>query len=516
MEIELRKETIHVNEAVCNQSMQVLAESDVIVPDSKSDIAKVLQLDSNATVDNIVTGERGTEITGHVDMTLLYVPDGDTKPVCSMPITLEFVTEAESNSVTPGCKCVVTADICHVEFSLLNSRKLSVRAVVDLDMKCYCTRAVETVCEVDGGVEAKRDNMQVYNLLHTSMRKFPLRETLAFPAGKPSAVSVLKADTKITDKEIRVVTGKVVVKGNVQICTLYVSEANGIEFMEHELPFTEVIDADGATEGCMCELDLSLSGAQVSLSADGDGDMRFLDVSLMCNANVMLSEVSDLSLITDCFCKDKDMICETQPFALHMLAGTGSAQANVKGILQLGANAPELEAVYNVVAKPYIQDVTVTDNTATVQGNIACYLLYLSTSPSTPVSTAKAQIEFSLPIGVEGLLEGMDCEISAETLHCSYNITMSGEIEIRCVLRLDAKAIEQKTLSLITGARVEETDVPLLHGILLYFVKPGDTLWNIAKHYRVPLALLKSINKLENPDLIFPGQRLLIPNVPRA
>jgi len=48
----------------------------------------------------------------------------------------------------------------------------------------------------------------------------------------------------------------------------------------------------------------------------------------------------------------------------------------------------------------------------------------------------------------------------------------------------------------------------------LYFVKPGDTLWEIAKCYRVPLALLKSVNKLENPDLIYPGQRLLIPNVP--
>lgn len=516
MEIELRKETVHINEAVCCKSIRALAESDVIVPDTKSDIAKVLQLDSNATVDNVVTGEKGTEIAGHVDMTLLYVPEGDSKPVCALPITIDFVAEAESAELAPGCKCTVLADVNHVEYSVLNARKLSVRALVDLDLKCYCTKAVETVCEVDGGVETKRDSLQLYNLLHTSMLKFPLRESLAFPNGKPSAVCVLKADTKITDKETHVVTGKVVVRGNVQICTLYVSEANCVEFMEHELPFTEVIDAEGATEGCMCELDLNLAGAHVALSADADGDMRFLDVSLMCNANLTLSEVADLSLVTDCFSHDKNMVCKSEPLCVHHLAGTGSAQANVKGVMQLGANAAPPDTVYNVMAKPYVQEVEIGENVATVHGSMDCYLLYLSSSPAAPISTAKAQLPFSMPVQVEGLREGMDCEVCIETLHCAYNITMSGEIEIRCVLRADAKAIETKQVSLITGATLEEIASPLMHGILLYFVKPGDTLWEIAKHYRVPIALLKSVNKLENPDLIYPGQRLLIPNMPRA
>ena len=43
--------------------------------------------------------------------------------------------------------------------------------------------------------------------------KFSVKETLDFPAGKPSAVSVLKTDAKIAQKEVRIVTGKVVVKG---------------------------------------------------------------------------------------------------------------------------------------------------------------------------------------------------------------------------------------------------------------------------------------------------------------
>ncbi len=514
MEMELRKETVHVQEAVYSKCMQVLSESDFIVPDAKSDIAKILQLDSTATVDHIVANEDGMQISGHVDVTALYVPDGQDVPACSVPLRLEFTAEPELSGVLQGCKCIAEAEVCHVEYTLLNSRKLSVRTVVDVDIKCYRERAVETVCEVDGGIEAKRESLQIYNLLHTSMYKFSLRETLAFPAGKPSAVSVLKTDVKLTDKEVRMVTDKVVVKGNVQICTLYVSDKNSIEFMEHELPFTEVLDAEGAAEDCMCDLDIALSDMQASLGADTDGDMRFLDFGVLCSASITVSAVTNLSLITDCFCRDKELICTSEPFLMHTLAGTGGVQASVKGVMQLSAGAPEIESVYNVVATPYVRQVHVSENTATAEGTVTCYLLYLSASGTSPVSTAKAQIDFNIPIGIEGLHEGMDCELSIEPVHTSYNLTMSGEIEIRCVLRLDAKAIEEKTVHLITGARMEDTPLPLRHGILLYFVKPGDTLWEIAKCYRVPLALLKSVNKLENPDLIYPGQRLLIPNVP--
>ena len=47
--------------------------------------------------------------------------------------------------------------------------------------------------------------------------------------------------------------------------------------------------------------------------------------------------------------------------------------------------------------------------------------------------------------------------------------------------------------------------------ILLYVVQPNDTLWKIAKKYNAPLDILKEVNALNNPDLIYPGQKLLIP-----
>ena len=44
-----------------------------------------------------------------------------------------------------------------------------------------------------------------------------------------------------------------------------------------------------------------------------------------------------------------------------------------------------------------------------------------------------------------------------------------------------------------------------------YAVQPGDTLWGIAQRYGTTVAALANLNHIENPNLIYPGQTLIIP-----
>lgn len=41
-------------------------------------------------------------------------------------------------------------------------------------------------------------------------------------------------------------------------------------------------------------------------------------------------------------------------------------------------------------------------------------------------------------------------------------------------------------------------------------VQPGESLWTIAQRYGVDVNILAEVNELENPDLLQPGQELLI------
>lgn len=43
-----------------------------------------------------------------------------------------------------------------------------------------------------------------------------------------------------------------------------------------------------------------------------------------------------------------------------------------------------------------------------------------------------------------------------------------------------------------------------------YAVRPGDTLWSIAQRYGMTVNDILSINNLGNPNLIYPGQILML------
>ncbi|MGB9802898.1 LysM peptidoglycan-binding domain-containing protein, partial [Desulfofundulus sp.] len=60
---------------------------------------------------------------------------------------------------------------------------------------------------------------------------------------------------------------------------------------------------------------------------------------------------------------------------------------------------------------------------------------------------------------------------------------------------------------IVTGANAARTG----SGEDGYVVQPGDTLWQIARRFGIPLSSLIELNGLANPDEIYPGQVIVIP-----
>ena len=62
-----------------------------------------------------------------------------------------------------------------------------------------------------------------------------------------------------------------------------------------------------------------------------------------------------------------------------------------------------------------------------------------------------------------------------------------------------------------TNGEREEED----YSIIMYVVKKGDTLWKIAKKYGSTIDDIVRTNGIENPDKIYPGEKLYIPKYKR-
>ncbi len=56
-----------------------------------------------------------------------------------------------------------------------------------------------------------------------------------------------------------------------------------------------------------------------------------------------------------------------------------------------------------------------------------------------------------------------------------------------------------------------ETEDSSAGSVEVYYVHKGDTLWKISRRHNLDLHTLLAYNKLKNPNLIRPGQRIEIP-----
>lgn len=69
-----------------------------------------------------------------------------------------------------------------------------------------------------------------------------------------------------------------------------------------------------------------------------------------------------------------------------------------------------------------------------------------------------------------------------------------------------------RAMFLESSGKVKPVDKPRPSGgTVVYRVKPGDTLWNIARLYRVRVSAIVEENGIASPGLIYPGEELRIP-----
>ena len=84
--MELVKENVTVNQVSCKGDTQVLVDEDIIVPDVKPDILKILQLDAVSCITNKEITNGRVNVTGRVDLKILYIPDSDREKIKSIII----------------------------------------------------------------------------------------------------------------------------------------------------------------------------------------------------------------------------------------------------------------------------------------------------------------------------------------------------------------------------------------------------------------------------------------------
>jgi nucleoid-associated protein YgaU len=166
-----------------------------------------------------------------------------------------------------------------------------------------------------------------------------------------------------------------------------------------------------------------------------------------------------------------------------------------------------------VITRPVITKTQLQNGKLLAEGKIEAYVLYLTDSNESPVYSLKKEIPFSYLLDCESTDDDLIPEIKAEVKHTSYNLNMAGEIELRCILSLNANIIRKRKIEIINDVVTEERENDDKKGIVIYFVQRGDNLWEVAKRYAVPRNEILKFNNMDETDKLEVGSRLFIPSI---
>lgn len=508
--MELLKETVRLSQSVYKGDSRVMSEGDVLVPDIKPDILKLLQVDAVSCITDTQISDGKLDIEGRVDMTILYIPDREGECIRSIEASFDFSHRVESKKIMSGMSAEVVSNVARVEFSAVNSRKLKVRTAVGLDYAVCGVKEIELPFEISGEAEVINEEVKLKSVVDISTHRFNIRESMEIPSGQGSVNEILKTDVKIYDTDYKTVTGKVVVKGTLGICVLYTNEDMGIEFTEAELPFTEVFDGEDISEDTICDIEYSVCGTESRIEEDSDGDRRIIMLDISTDAQVRAEDEVSFDMISDCFIPGTDTVIEQDTEDIEELAASPSVQNTLREIIDFGDNMPKVSEVYNVITKASVQKAQLQRGKLLCEGKIEAYILYLSESSDNPVYSMKKEIPFSYMLECDNDLPGLEPQLRAEIKHTSYNLNSAGELELRCILSLSANIIRKRQINVIKSVESGGGECPK-GGIIIYFVQNGDTLWDVAKRYAITRGEIMEFNNLEENQKLTAGERLFIP-----
>lgn len=502
--MEIKKGNINLCEQVAKGISNALVEGDVILPDTKPDMAEILLADAKVTVNSIECRNSTLTVTGEIKFTALYTTE-EAQDVKSVEQVLPF-SQAVDVRCAENTEFKVKATVEHIGFTLVNSRKLSAKVMVALMAVGTQQNNYEPVIEVSGDdVESREKKYSLYIPMSETKAKIAVSDILTVPQNKPDIGEILKVDAYVTPHDVKVMSGKAMVHAELHVNTVYTAAENSeLVGVSHTIPFTEVVEAPGADEQSVVNVSYEVCNVCANTKGDLNGDTKIISIEADVCAEISVSRTVAEKIVDDCYLMNSRTEVARENMKINEYITSENARIPVRSKVEAPKNVVVNEVI-NCCVKPLLRECTWENGVANVNGALVVFLIYRDVDDVVRSAVAEGDMKWEKAIKDP-------CDIEADMWIDSVNCEIDETgVQILTNIGLYTKALKSRRVDIITDVQAkDDPNMSLPPSMVIYFAKDGDTLWSIAKKYRTRAEKIKRANNLEN-DKIEVGRRLLIP-----
>ncbi len=495
--------------------------SDLIIPENVSDSEKILKTDCEIKIDEVIAENNAVTVRGSVFYTVLLL--GDDGMIASVDTSEGFELKEFLEFPNQSGILIYKGSDCQSAGRLVNPRKLNVSS--DLTVNVYVMYE-QNALPIIKGTETLDDELSLkkrtgsvcytdtYSL---SDNEIPVSHDVHLDGNFPPMSEILYRNIKICPSEILTVSNSVTVKSKAIMSVVYKSEEGNIFAIEKPFILERTLEADNADSYEWSGI-VNANDVTAETAIDGYGEAKLIELDF--TYDVLLNGIRNVTVETviDAYSTAND--CQTS-----VIHGESSVYKRSYGSsLSVNASIDRSEIDADSVRSVMLGSVKVKDITSNYSDEKKRLMIEANalvsavcedniTSETDPrFSSVSFEYPFKCELDVGEKLDSTNYDISVSVSDLRFRCDTT---KIYCDFENDIRvSVSEAVPYSYLDEIIIDKKCPIAKSyapITLCYPSGGESLWDIAKYYKVAVEDIALSNNLESDD-ISDRKVLLIPS----
>ena len=497
MELKFERTPCRCLRCLTREVRNVEQTQELRIPDGMPDIGRVLCAWGQAMLRSKEWRGNGMSASGGVTVWVLYAPDDGTDPQC-VDVWIPFQAKWDfPETDREGIISQVPLVRC-VDARTVSARKLMIRANVGIlaeAMEPYEV-PVFTPGVMPDGVELLRHTYQVRLTKEAGEKAFVLDEELTLPGSRPAMEKLLRYELLPQQLESRVMSGKVVFRGNGLLHILYRGKDGCLHTWDFEIPFSQFGELQEDT-GPDAQARIAMALTSLELDKMEDGALR-LKCGLV--SQYVIEDQVLLELAEDAYSPQREVTPAFQDIGIPAVLDVRMELVNAEAEMEMDAGR-----VVDLCFLPEHMSVDRMADRVSISQSGAFQLLYEDSGGTLQSAVRRWEQEKIMEAAEE-------CVVTAAVSQSGFPVAQpgGGVISLKAGLNMHIQTGSARNQQVLSGMELGEMKKPDPNRPSVILRRAdGERLWDLAKGCGTTVKAICQANGLsDEPES---GRMLLIP-----
>lgn len=508
MELNILNHEAAYNDKIFTGSVEYGIDSEFTLPDYYPEISKMLKCRVIPRVSMCSVSGQTLNVDGNITVNLIYCsPENE---IFGYEQILNFSKAFEIGSEATGAVAECNVKCEYVNCRPMNERKIEVHGAIGIYVSAFKKSVTGIVSDIDSGdVIIRRGLFPATSPVGTGEKSLLIEEELELGQGQPSIRCILKCDAKAVNRECKIISGKVVEKGELNVFVLYCAEhTSSPQVYRNSIPYSQIIDIEDLHENCVCSVKTKIASLEVKPRTSASGETRSFMLTSRLNFKATACCEDDLPVVLDAYSTKYNAEIKTQEIKLEKIQKTLNDTFICKKPID---NISDISSVVDIWCETAVSEAAVEEGCLKVNGKMQICILAIGGN-GIPVYIERP-VEFEYKYSLEEYKKPLAVKAEVITNNVSFNMQSAACIEVSAELCVIADIYTKEKVNLVTDICIDENNIKQKNSdsaLIIYYADEGEYLWDIARKYNSSPQEISEINSLQD-EILLTKKTLLIP-----